>query len=204
MPESIQDQIEKRIASQKRGRVFFPSHFESVGSDEAVRQSLARLEKKGVLLRLAHGIYLYPKKDKIVGIVLPSIDELAEAIAKRDKARIVPTGTLALNKLGLSTQVPLKTVYLTDGAPRSIKIGKRVLKFKRTVPRNLAVKGEVSGLVIQALRELGEGNATSEQLQKIKRQLEQEKPEILKHDAALAPAWIREIMLGAISKSDNR
>jgi hypothetical protein len=195
MADSIQDQIEKQISSQSRGKLFFPSQFDRFGSDEAVRQSLVRLQKKGLLVRLAHGIYLYPKKDKVVGTVLPSTDELAEAIARRDKARIVPTGSLALNKLGLSTQVPMKSVYLTDGAARSITIGKRVLKFKRTVPKNLAVKGKISSLVIQALREIGETNLTPPQIITIMKHLKQESPQLIRHDAALAPAWIKKIML---------
>lgn len=204
MTESIQGQIEKHITSQKKGKVFFPTSFHDFGSSEAVKKSLFRLERKGILIRLAQGIYLYPKKDEVMGTVYPSTDEIAKAIAKRDKARVVPTGALALNKLGLSTQVPMKMVYLTDGAARSIRIGKRSIKFKRTVARNLAVKGEISGLAIQALREIGEGKASSAQLDKLHQLLKKEKPEILKHDAALAPVWIRKIMLDALKDEEGK
>ncbi len=194
MTKSVQTRIENEIKSMQRGSILFPSSFDSFGNVEIVKKSLLRLEQKGFLVRLAHGIYLYPKQDKLLGDLYPPIEEIANAIAKRDKARIIPTGTTALNKLGLSTQIPMNIIFLTDGAPRSIVVGKRVIKFKRTSPKNLALKGEVTSLVIQALKEIGKDNVTDEQLEKIKIHLEKEKQEIIEHDAKLAPVWISKIM----------
>lgn len=155
------------------------------------------------MVRLAQGIYLYPKKDKDLGILYPSIEEIAKAIAKRDKARIIPTGVQALNKLGLSTQVPLKAVYLTDGAPRSIRVGKRTIVFKKTTPKNLSAKGEISKLVIQALRQIGKENVTNEQLAKIFSILQKEKPENITHDARVATVWISKILMLALNNPDK-
>ncbi len=194
MTKSVQARIENEIESMKRGSILFPSNFDDMGNVEVVKKSLLRLEKKRFLIRLAHGIYLYPKQDKLLGILHPTIEEIAVAIAERDKARIIPTGTTALNKLGLSTQIPMNVVFLTDGAPRSIVVGKRTIKFKRTSPKNLAVKGEITSLIIQALKEIGKDNVTAEQLEKIKIHLEKEKQEIIEHDAKLAPVWISKIM----------
>jgi len=199
--KSTEEHIVKRLRDFKRGKIFFPEMFYDLGSNDAVRQALVKLEDDDTLVRLAHGIYLFPKKDKQLGILYPPIDDIAKAVAKRDKATIIPTGTYALNKLGLSTQVPLNAVYLTDGSQRSIKVGNRAIKFKRTVPKNLAVKGEISGLVIQALREIGNGKVTTEQRRKIQELLQKEDPKYVKHDAKLAPAWIRAIMLKAIEES---
>ena len=196
MAESILNKIENSIKSMKRGSIIFPSTFESFGNVEIVKKSLLRLENKVFLVRLAHGIYLYPKQDKLLGNLIPSIEEIANAIANRDKARIIPTGIKALNKLGLSTQIPMNIVFLTDGAPRSIIIGKRTIKFKRTTPKNLAVKGEITNLVIQALKEIGKDNVTEEQLEKIKSHLRSEKMGIIEHDAKLTSAWISKIMKG--------
>ena len=164
---SIEDQIFKKIKDNKRGKIFFPASFSILGSEAAIHQALKRLTEKGVLHRIAHGIYLYPKTDPELGILHPSIDEVAKAIAKRDKARIIPNGAQALNILGLSTQVPMKAVYLTDGAQRDVTIGNQSIKFMKTSPRNLATKGEISGLVIQALREVGKDNASTDQLRRI-------------------------------------
>jgi hypothetical protein len=197
---SIEYQIFKKIKDNKRGKIFFPASFSKIGSDDAIHQALKRLSEKGTLLRIAHGIYLYPKTDSELGILYPPIDEIAKAIAKRDKARIIPTGIQALNLLGLSTQVPMKVVYLTDGAQRNITIGNQSIKFKKTSPKNLAVKGEISGLVLQAFREIGNGKVSDEQLRIIRELLRKENSAIVKNDARLAPAWISKIMLSALEK----
>lgn len=197
MVESIQNRIENKIRTMKRGSILFPTYFDTYGTAEAVKKSLLRLEKKKFLIRLAHGIYLYPKQDKLLGVLFPSIEEVANAIAKRDKARILPTGVKALNKLGLSNQTPMNVVFLTDGAPRSIEVGSRTIKFKGTTPKNLSVKGEITSLVIQALKEIGKDNVTDEQYQIIKSHLEKEKKEIIEHDAQLAPVWISKIIRGS-------
>ncbi|KPL09559.1 MAG: hypothetical protein AMS26_22740 [Bacteroides sp. SM23_62] len=191
---SIEDQVFKKIKNYKRGKIFFPANFSKLGSEDAIHQALKRLTEKGILVRIAHGIYLYPKTDSELGILYPPIDEIAKAIAKRDKARIIPTGAQALNLLGLSTQVPMKVVYLTDGAQRNISIGNQSIKFKKTSPRNLATKGEISGLIIQALREIGKDNASADQLRIIHEILQKEDPANVRNDAGLAPAWISRIM----------
>lgn len=183
--------------------LFFNDSFIAFGTPEAVRQALARLVKAGELERVATGIYVRPQIDSIVGKVIPGIEEIARAIAKRDKARIIPTGIFALNRLGLSTQVPMNVVYLTDGAQRKIKIGNRVISFKKTVPKNVASVGEISGLVIQALRTIGKDKATAEEIIKIQELLKKEKPTRLEHDIRLAPAWIREIMKPVLKQITN-
>lgn len=194
MTNSVQTRIENKIKLMKRGSIIFPSSFDSVGNVEVVKKSLLRLENKKFLVRIAHGIYLYPKQDKLLGVLYPTIEEIANAIADRDKARIIPTGIKALNQLGLSNQIPMNIVFLTDGAARSIVVGKRTIKFKRTTPKNLAVKGDITSLIIQALKEIGKDNVTAAQLEKIKIHLKKEKHEIIEHDAKLAPAWIAEIL----------
>ncbi len=194
MTESVQNRIENKIKSMKKGSIIFPSNFDDFGNVEAVKKSLLRLKNKKFLVRLAHGIYLYPKQDKLLGVLYPSIEDIANAIAERDKARIIPTGIKALNQLGLSNQIPMNIIFLTDGTARTIVVGKRTLKFKRTTPKNLAVKGEITSLVIQALKEIGKDNITDEQLNRIKNHLKLEKKENIEHDIKLAPAWIAEIM----------
>lgn len=197
----VEKQIFEKISNYKRGKIIFSETFSEIGNLESVNKALLRLAQKEILVRLAQGIYLYPKQDNELGILYPLIEEIAEVIAKRDKARIVPTGVQALNKLSLSTQVPMKVVFLTDGAPRSIQVGKRIIKFKKTTPKNLAAKGEISKLAIQALREIGKDNTTEEQLTKIVSLLKKEKPENLAHDAQIAPAWIAKIMRSALGNN---
>jgi len=194
----VENKISAALKKRQKGSILFVDDFLDLGNSESIKKALFRLKEKGLLIRLAFGIYLYPKTDKDLGILYPSTEEIAIAIAKRDKARIIPTGVQALNKLGLSTQIPLKVVFLTDGAARSIKIGKRTITFKKTSPKNLMVKGEISGLVIQAVKSIGQHKVNDEVLMKLLNILKKEKKETILHDAKLAPAWINKILMSAI------
>ena len=196
--QSIEKQIEKSIKCKPKGCLILPDDYLDFGSSDAIRKALGRIEDRGVIIRVAHGIYVRPKVSKLIGIITPSAEEIAEAIAKRDRARTVPTGSYALNALGLSTQVPMNIVLLTDGSPREIKVGKRTIKFKKTTPKNLLAKGKISRLVIQALKEIGNGKVTTEEEQKMIELLKTENEKELKHDIALSPAWIKKIMIKAL------
>ena len=194
--QSTHNKIENEIKKGKRGKIIFLSDFTDYGTDVAVRHTFSRLCKSGLLIRLSAGIYLYPEIDKEIGIIYPSIEKIAKAIAKQEKARIIPTGAYALNALGLSTQVPMRVVFLTDGTPRMINIeGKASIKFKKTAPKYLAFKSKLVSLVVFALREIGENKATAEQLAQIKKLLQNEKQEIIINDLALAPAWVKNSIL---------
>lgn len=192
--QSIEKQIERSIKSKPIGSLVLPDDYLSYGSSDAVRKALDRLQDKKVLVRVAQGIYVRPKISKLIGPLVPSAEEVAEAIAKRDRIRTLPTGSYALNALGLSTQVPMNIVLLTDGSPREIKVGKRKIKFKKTTPKNLMAKGKISRLVIQALKEIGNGKVKEDEEQKILGLLKKEDEKDLKHDIALAPVWIQKIM----------
>lgn len=200
---SIEDKIVAQIAALPKGELLLPADFQELGSSEAVRLSLFRLEKKDFIVRVAQGIYVRPKESSLIGKLTPSAEEVAEAIAKRDRIRTVPTGSYALNALGLSTQVPMNIVLLTDGSPREIKVGKRTIKFKKITPKNLLAKGRISRLVIQALKEIGNGKITAEEEQKILGLLRKEEVNNLKHDITLAPVWIQKIMKKALTDGKN-
>jgi len=201
--KSIEKQIEKSITTKRKGTLFLPDDFLSYGSSEAIRKALGRLEDKKIIIRVSQGIYVQPKTSKLIGPLTPSAEEVAEAIAKRDKIRTIPTGSYALNALGLSSQVPMKIVLLTDGSPREIKVGKRSIKFKRTTPKNLMAKGKISRLVIQALKEIGIGKIRIEEEHKILELLKKENVKDLKHDIALAPVWIQKLMKKALTDGQN-
>lgn len=197
--QSIEDKIEKAIKSKQRGVLLFTDDFIAYGSSKAIQKALERLTNKGVITRVARGIFVRPVISEYIGKVLPTAEEVAQGIAKRDKIKIVPTGTHALNKLGLSTQIPLKLVYLTDGAPREIEIGSRTIRLKKTTPKNLLAKGKISSLVIQALREVGQKGITEDFEYKIVELLKKEERKELEHDIPLAPVWIRKIMQKAMT-----
>lgn len=195
---SVEINVLQRIKSLQKGTLIFPGDFDDLGSPESVRHALHTLEKNGIISRVAQGIYVRPKESKYIGTVMPSAEEVADAIAKRDKARTVPTGAYALNALGLSQQIPMKVVLLTDGSPREIEVGNRTIKFKKTTPKNLLAKGKISRLVIQALKEIGNGKVTESETNRIITLLKGENPKDLQHDIPLAPAWIQKIMKKAL------
>jgi len=203
MDESIEIQILNRIKKAGRGVLFFTESFVSYGSAEAVKKALQRLTNSGELDRVATGIYVRPVFDDVIGKVSTSIEDIAKAIAKRDKARIVPSGAYALNRLGLSTQVPMNVIFLTDGSARKIKIGKRSILFKKTSPKNVAAVGEISGLAIQALKTIGKEKVLDREMEHIQELLKKEKPTRLEHDIRLAPVWIREIMKPVLKSMAN-
>lgn len=198
---SIHNQIEDKILSLKKGSILFITDFAEFGTSENVKKVLLRLEKKEVLIRLAHGIYLYPRTDKILGTLFPSTEDIAKAIAKRDKARIISTGSYALQQLGISTQIPMNIVYLTDGAPRKIQIGKRTITFKKTTPKNLTIKDRIMNNIVQGLKELGKGNVDNTAKSQIKKALKRVPFENIKEDSNAAPVWIKEQILELISEN---
>ncbi|SIQ19112.1 DUF6088 family protein [Maribacter ulvicola] len=196
---SIDDQIENRIGKAKEGAIFFADDFSDLGSQSAIHTTLHRLEKRKVLSRISHGIYAKPKVSELLNQeILPSVEEVAKAIAKRDRAKLLPSGSYAQYVLGMSTQIPLKLVYYTDGKARTIKVGNRTIQFKRTTPKNLALKGKVGRLVVQALRDIGRDKITQQEEETIINLLKKEDIKNLKHDIALAPQWIAEIMAKAL------
>jgi len=193
---SIAKQLEQEIKKSPKGQVFFISDFYRLGPDTAIRQALQRLTKKEVLMRLANGIYYYPRQDAVLGIILPTAEQIAQAIAQRDKARIIPTGSYALYKLGLSTQIPMNVVYLTDGSARKIVVGNQKISFKKTSPKNLAVTHLLSNLIIQSLKALDEKMITDDLVQKIKTIIVKSgEQDLLKENLKYAPARIRNLVL---------
>ena len=203
MNESVEIQILIRIKKAGRGVLFFTESFMTFGSADAVRKALQRLVAAGELERVAMGIFVRPIMDTVIGKVSTNIEAIAKAIARRDRATIIPTVVYALNRLGLSTQVPLKVVFLTNGTPRKIKVGNASISFKKTTPKNVAAVGEISRLVIQALRTIGKEKVTPDEINKIQKLLQKEKKTKLEHDIRLAPVWIREIMKPALKVTSN-
>jgi hypothetical protein len=194
MINSIEIQILNKIKKAKRGSLFFVDSFTSLGNAKAISKALERLVKSGRLHRVATGIYVRPVEDKIIGTVMPGIEQIAKAIAKRDKALIVPTGSYAMYRIGFSTQVPMNVVYCTDGTARKIKLGRQTITFRRASALNVSAIGDISKLVIQAMRTIGKDKVTNEEIEKIKKLLKNEKPFQLQHDLKLAPEWIRKIL----------
>jgi Family of unknown function (DUF6088) len=191
--KSIDSQILEAINVRGHGSVFVPTDFLDLGSREAVDVVLHRLVRKGIIRRLARGIYDFPEEHPVLGWLQPSPEKIAEALVGRDCTRIQPTGAYAANILGLSEQVPAKVVFLTDGPSRMVKIGLTTIQLRRTTAKNMAMAGRLSGLLIQALRELSKENVTPERIQHLKRILPADKRLELLKDIRLVPEWMHPI-----------
>jgi hypothetical protein len=201
--ESVQQKIEKSVQRRKKGEMIFLSDYREIGSSASVKMALSRMVSQGKLKRLAHGIYYVPQNDPLFGYIYPAPEKIAEAVAKKEKVRIKPTGTQALHKLGLSTQVPTRLIYLTDGERRQINVGKIQILFKPTTPKKMSLSGPLSSLVILALDTLGIVNLELVIEQKIIDILRQENPTLLKKDLAIAPVHIHDYILKLLNRKED-
>ena len=123
--------------------------------------------------------------------------DIAEAISRRDKTTIVPTGAYALNMLGLSTQVPANAVFYTTGSTRRVPIGEgKGIRFLHTSSaKKFAFNSRLMMLVVSAMRDIGKDQLSEEQTSVIKMHLENVPNEDFNHDIQLAPMWVRKILL---------
>lgn len=193
------NKVSTEIAGMTPGMVFFPSDLAKVGTKSShVLKVLERETKAGTILRLAQGVYYYPKTDDKygLGVIYPSYEEVAERIAERDKVTIVPTGAYALNKLGFSTQVPMNLVYMTNGTSKTIKmINGYSIKFVHTTQKNLAYKNRMLQMLVFALKDIGKDNITEEQTARVRTLLQNTPLEQIRDDLGLIPAWIKDFIL---------
>lgn len=197
MSKSIEYKILEKSKKCGRGSVFLISDFISYGSRNSVNKALERLTKKGLMLRVGRGIYCYPRIEKSYGLgaVPPSLENIAKAIARRDGARIVPTGLYAQYQLGLTQQVPINVVYLTDGVSRTIDLGEgKKIKFKRASPRYFAIRSQFALLLTMALKDWKVENLTKEQIALIKERLN-ENPRLQTADLKLMTSKVREFIV---------
>lgn len=195
MNESINSQIEAKVKRAKSGQIFLPSDFKDLGTSTAIRKALSRSVEQKVLVRMGQGIYATLIHDKVFGDVLPSMEEIAVTLAKKEHVKIMPTGQYALNKIGLSTQVPMKMVYLTNGTKKNISIGKSSIVFQPTTTKKLAMIGTITSMLFLGLEELDLDNLSESDINKIINLLKKEDEKKLKHDLKLAPARISDFVI---------
>ena len=185
--------LRQRIEAMPEDSILFRSDFPEYHA-EFVGGTLSELTGKGVLVKLAQGIYAKPRKSRF-GVVLPSVDKVVQAIATRDNAQILPSGMTALNVLGLSTQVPMNYTYLTTGSERTVKLANRQVTLKRGVPKNFCYETRLIALLVQALRALKRENINEGELQTISSLISKEPDkESLMKDVDMMPAWMKRIV----------
>ncbi len=189
-PRSLAEQIRGRFAGTGSGQVLTPRDFLDLGSRAAVDQALTRLCRDGQLRRVGRGLYALPRRHPLFGELSVTSDAVADALAGRDALRLQPAGAYAANQLGLTEQVPMKFLFLTDGPTRMLRLADgREIVLKQTTPRNMQTAGRISGTVIAALRWLGRAAVDHEIIGKLRRRLSDQDKAILREDAPRAPAY---------------
>jgi hypothetical protein len=187
---SAADRILQRVQKAPVDTVFYSGQFLDLDARTAVDKALSRLVRTGALRRLARGLYHLPREHPVLGEFAPPVEAVALALAGRDHVRLQPFGGYAANLLRLSEQVPARVVFLTDGKPRKVRVGRQVIELRRASPRMMAAAGRMTGLVIAALRYVGKANVTSARVAHLRELLSSEDRRRLIEDIQLAPAWM--------------
>lgn len=194
MRYSVEEIIKNRISEHGPGWCFTPMHFREIGSDASVRKALSQLEKQQFIRRLTRGLYEYPQHHVTLGVVPPDLNKVAKAIAEKDGVLIQPAGAHAANLVGFSTQIPGRIIFLTEASSKRIKIGNQEIVFKKTTKKNMIPAGTREGLLIQALRNLGESYIDNKMRKQIAKFLKDSNEEEIKKNTKFAPAWMRDLI----------
>ena len=200
---SIAEQILNEIRRHEKGWCFSQKDFMDIGGRNALEQAFFRLAKAGEIRRVGRGLYDVPRySDLLETILSPVSDQIAKAIARKHGWRIQPTGAGAANLLNLSTQVPMKIVYLSDGPTKTMDVGGGTLCFKQVAPKDMATN-ELSGLVINALKYLGKDGVTPEIVTKLRSRFDDKQKKQLLKDARFGTDWVLEVIQEICSKDGH-
>ncbi len=193
--QPIEQQILSRIYGRRRGWAFTKTDFVAEFGEANIHQALSGLARVGKIRRVCRGVYDYPRQSELLGQALsPDIDQVAQALARKFNWRIQPSGDAALNLLGLSTQVPGRWVYLSDGPSRQYKVGKHTLAFRKSALKDAGFKYRESGLVVQALKALGKEHVDKAAIKTIRQRLGRKDCERILKDTRAATGWIYQII----------
>ncbi len=192
MQNTMENTILSRIYGKGRGVAFTPKDFSQLGTPESVHVALHRLEKKrGTIRRVMRGVYDFPQfSDLLKQDLSPDIDQVARALARKFGWRIYPSGPSALNLLGLSTQVPGRYVYLSDGPSRTYKIGRTALSFKHAAQKEAAFRWPESALIVQGLKSLGPDHITDDVVERMRSWLSAHMRQKVLRDTQPATGWV--------------
>jgi len=192
--KSIADKILKDICKHEANWCFSQKDFLDIAGRNAIEQAFHRLLKEAEIRRVGRGLYDVPRYSDLLKITLsPDANQIAQAVARKFGWRIIPTGAQAANMLNLSTQVPMRVEYQSDGPTKAMTFGNRTIYFKRTSPKKLAAS-ELGGLLINALNCLGNKNVTLEIIAKLRSRFDVKQKRQLLEDARFGSDWVFEVI----------
>lgn len=189
--KSIKNKVLKRVCGKGRAWAFSDKDFIDIGSRVSIRASLMDLVNQGKIRRVIRGLYDYPKFSKILNQFLsPDVNQVAQALARKFGWRIQPSGDAALNFLGLSTQVPGKIVFLSDGPSRIYSIGNLELVFQKTTLKNASLESYASILIVQALTALKKDRVDESVIKKIQSQVDPSEYNKIIKETRVVNGWV--------------
>ena len=188
LAQSVSARIAQRVKRLPKGQPFSISHFTGFGTKNAVSKALARLVNRGELERVYRGIYMRPKPGLYVARARPNLWELISVIARQKHLSLQIHGANAVRRFGLSTQMPLIPIYYTNGASRSVFIGKAEVRLIHAAPMVMQHAGTEAGMAISALFYLGKEGATPECTAAIKKALRPD--DLIKLMTSKIPKWM--------------
>jgi hypothetical protein len=169
MTQTIDHKISARIYGNGRGWVFSQKDFADIAKTPTIHWALYELERSGTIRRVLRGLYDYPRHSKLLGEPLPpDLHQVARALARKFGWRIQPGGAAALNLLDLSTQVPARIEYLSDGPNRKYTVGKTEVRFRHQALKDAGLKMEESVILVQGLKELGTKRVSDEVIERMR------------------------------------
>lgn len=191
---TVANRIIARIRARNGGIVSIEDLLDA-GPRTAIDQALSRLVRQEIVSRVSRGLYVWPQTNALLGRQqVPPPDELVQAWAKKNGLRVIPSGVLAANLLGLSTQVPAKIVYYTNGSTKTLKLGPYTIKLLNRGPKTMDVRGTISSLIFQALRSIGKGRVPPQVIEKLARKLTPKDKKELLRNIPRAAAWMKPII----------
>jgi len=182
--------IQHEFEQAELGTPIPTAHLLRHGTRAAVDQALARMTRSGQLERATRGVYYRPRRSRLVGAVPPEPHSVVAAIAANRGEQVLIHGAEAARRLGLSTQIPLSSVFLTDGPSRSVRIGRTEVRLRHVPPREMALAGRPAGEALAALRYLGSEGVNSEVINRIRAVLPDEEFEVLRGATNVMPSWL--------------
>ncbi len=202
--QSIENKVLSRIYGKGRGWAFFQKDFSDLASRSSLDIALYRLVDKGTIRRVMRGLYDYPRfSDLLNGPLSPDPDQVARALARKFGWRIQPSGPAAMNIVGLSTQVPARITYLSDGPNKTYKLGKTTLAFETTALKESGFKLPESALVVQSLKSLGQNRTTNAVISKIRKWLKPELRHKVLKDTRSVSDWVYQAIKKICRETEN-
>lgn len=191
--KSVKDRILAIIDRKKRGWIFSAQDFMPEFKRYEIDTTLKTLADEGTIRKICRGIYDYPAYSELLNQpTAPDLYGVAKTFAAKFRWQIYPSGDAALNYFGLSTQIPAKLVFISNGPSRTLETGYGTIYFKHSALRETSFRYMESGLVVQALREIGQANITEDISMRIKGKFNEKLLNKVRHDLIPAANWIQQ------------